>query len=192
MLIREDFLSFKIETKMTGNARINIPLRSVHVTTAAGKSKCYIFRISIALVIQHAKHMRYIYCLLWHVWLYHFFPHYLTNVKIFEKMTLNIQHVFWFFLQFLLKTFLILRVFQQSTVIKVQPSSCKDSWSVSDLNRTSISWQISKKYANINFHENPSSGSQVIPCGWADGRTDMTKLKAAFWNFVNSPKKQYT
>jgi len=26
-----------------------------------------------------------------------------------------------------------------------------------------------KKYSNTKFHEYPSSGSQVVPCGWKDG-----------------------
>jgi hypothetical protein len=43
-----------------------------------------------------------------------------------------------------------------------------------------FSRQIFDKYLNIKFHENPSSGSRVIPFG----RTDMTKLIAAFRNFA--------
>ena len=35
MLNREDFLSFKTETKMTGNARINVTDRSNFITTVA-------------------------------------------------------------------------------------------------------------------------------------------------------------
>jgi len=50
-----------------------------------------------------------------------------------------------------------------------------------------ISRQIFEKYSNIKFHENPSSGSRVVPCGQTDGRTDrwtgekidMTKLIVA-------------
>ena len=34
-----------------------------------------------------------------------------------------------------------------------------------------FSWQIFEKSSNIKFHENPSSGSRVVPCG----RTDTTK-----------------
>jgi hypothetical protein len=37
---------------------------------------------------------------------------------------------------------------------------------------------------HIKFHENPSSGSRVVPCG----RIDMTKLIVAFRNFANAPK----
>jgi len=28
--------------------------------------------------------------------------------------------------------------------------------------------QISEKYSNTKFHENPSSGSRVVPCGRTD------------------------
>jgi hypothetical protein len=31
---------------------------------------------------------------------------------------------------------------------------------------------IFEKYCNINFHENPSTGSRVVPCWLMDGRTD--------------------
>jgi hypothetical protein len=40
----------------------------------------------------------------------------------------------------------------------------------------------------MKFHENPSSGNGVDPCG----RTDMTKLMVAFRNFANAPKKKGT
>jgi len=42
-----------------------------------------------------------------------------------------------------------------------------------------------EKYSNITFHNSPSSGRQVVPCGRAEGRTDMTKLIVAFHNFAN-------
>ena len=35
-----------------------------------------------------------------------------------------------------------------------------------------FSWQIFEKYSNVNFHENPISGSRVVPSGLADGQTD--------------------
>jgi len=47
--------------------------------------------------------------------------------------------------------------------------------------------RFSKKYSNIKFHENPSSGSRVFPCG----QTDMTKLTVAFRSFANAPKDWY-
>ena len=36
--------------------------------------------------------------------------------------------------------------------------------------RFEFSQQILKKYADIKFHENPSRGSRVVPCGLRDGR----------------------
>jgi len=67
------------------------------------------------------------------------------------------------------------------------------------LMKLDFSWQIFQKYSNIKFHENPSSGSRVVPRGRPGGRTgqtdrrtdgqaDMTKLTVAFHNFVNAPK----
>jgi hypothetical protein len=36
----------------------------------------------------------------------------------------------------------------------------------------------------MNFYQNPSDGSRVVPCG----QTDMTKLIVAFCSFANAPK----
>jgi len=49
--------------------------------------------------------------------------------------------------------------------------------------------QIFKKYPNTKFHENPSSGSPVIPCVHTDGQANTTKLTVAFRNFANAPKQ---
>jgi len=45
-----------------------------------------------------------------------------------------------------------------------------------------------EKYTNINFHENLSSESQVVQCGQAEERTDVTMVTVAFRNFANAPK----
>jgi hypothetical protein len=54
-----------------------------------------------------------------------------------------------------------------------------------------VSPKIFGKYWNIEFHENPSSGIRVVPCGRTDGQTDMTKLIVAFCNFSNAPKNMF-
>jgi len=41
---------------------------------------------------------------------------------------------------------------------------------------------------DMEFYENPSSGSRVVPCGWEDRRTNMTDLIATSRNFANAPK----
>ena len=56
-----------------------------------------------------------------------------------------------------------------------------------------FSREISEKnYSSVKFHENPSSGSRVVPYGQTDRKvdvqTDMTKLIIAFRNFANAPK----
>jgi hypothetical protein len=56
-----------------------------------------------------------------------------------------------------------------------------------------FSRQVFAKSSNIQFHENPSSGSRVVACGqtdrrtngYADRRTDMTKVTVAFRYFAN-------
>ena len=44
----------------------------------------------------------------------------------------------------------------------------------------------------IKFHENPASGSRVVPCGRAYGRTDTTKLRVIFRNFVSAANKAFS
>ena len=51
-----------------------------------------------------------------------------------------------------------------------------------------FSWQILEKYSTIEVHENPSSGSRVVPRGQTDERTDMTKLTVSFRNFGKASK----
>jgi len=38
---------------------------------------------------------------------------------------------------------------------------------------------IFEKFSNIKFHENPFNGRWIVPCGWTDIQTDMTKLIVA-------------
>ena len=50
----------------------------------------------------------------------------------------------------------------------VYMSSCKVRYSYLNLKKLDFSPQITEKYSNNKFHENPSSGSQVVPCGRLD------------------------
>jgi len=96
------------------------------------------------------------YCHLWPARLYNIFPHYLTHCKIFgKKKLLKMQCVFLFFLQPLSETFLILRRNERGTIINVHRSSYQIEFS-----RKGV-----EKYSNINFHQNPSSGSRALPSG---------------------------
>jgi hypothetical protein len=56
-----------------------------------------------------------------------------------------------------------------------------------------ISQQILENYTDIKFHENPSSGSRIVPWGrtdgWIDRQTDIKQLIVAFSNFATAPLK---
>ena len=58
-----------------------------------------------------------------------------------------------------------------------------------------FSEKIFEKVTNIKFHQNPSCGSQVVPCGRTDrqteSRTNTIKLIVAFSNFANVPKNAH-
>ena len=58
------------------------------------------------------------------LWLHHIFGQYLINGTIFGKI-MNIKCAFWFSLQILFETFLILRRVQRDINIYVNTSSCK-------------------------------------------------------------------
>jgi hypothetical protein len=70
----------------------------------------------LALLIQYAKRRRHVLCV---VFLHNIFRHYLINGMIFGRTSLNIKRVFWFFLQRLFVTFLIIRKIRRDIVINV-------------------------------------------------------------------------
>jgi hypothetical protein len=104
--------------------------------------------------------------------------------------------VFWFSLQLLPKIFPILRRIQQDIIINVHRSLVKYLSFLSYYNPTWISLTgFQKKYSNIKFG-NTTGKNRVVPCKEAgrqmDKWTDMTKLRATFWNFVNMPTSNDT
>ena len=136
----------------------------------------------VALLIQHARNARAPYCIvICGLWLHHIIRHYVINDTVFGKKLFNIKCVSRFSLQLLSKTFLILRRMQQDIVINVKTSSCKvPVIFVGFKSYMNFLDTFSKKYWSVKFHQNPSSGSQVVPCGRTDGRRDMKKLVVAF------------
>jgi hypothetical protein len=56
-----------------------------------------------------------------------------------------------------------------------------------------FSIQIFEKYSNINFRENLSSGSRVVPFGQTDEKADRhDEANDACRNIANTPKKGFT
>ena len=66
-----------------------------------------------------------LYCHLWTVWLYHILLRYPRKARFSRKNLLNIKCVFWFSLQLLSETFLILRRIQRDTVRNVRMCSVR-------------------------------------------------------------------
>jgi hypothetical protein len=65
---------------------------------------------------------------------------------------------------------------------------------LSDSNQTGIfpmGFSNPSPQPNIKYHENPSSGSPVIPCRRTNGRTGMTILKVTCRNFARAPKYEF-
>jgi hypothetical protein len=107
---------------------------------------------------------------------------------IFEKLT-DTKCVFWFPLQHLSETFLILRrderevikkcilVFMWSTTVYFCPIFMKLEFSKKNFLKSS----------NIKVNENPSSGSRVVPCGRTDAQDETNSRFSQFWERASKP-----
>jgi hypothetical protein len=110
-------------------------------------------------------------CYLWPVQGTIFFPHYLINSTIFKKKKVTGRKMRVLILTFFSETFFILRRIERD-IKNVYWSSWKNtSYSCLILVKLEFSRQIFEKYSCIKFHENPSSGSRVVPCDQTDGQT---------------------
>jgi hypothetical protein len=49
--------------------------------------------------------------------------------------------------------------------------------------------RIFEKYSNVKFHENPSIGSGVVPCGQTDRQADMTTLIVAYKSMTSTSQR---
>jgi len=107
--------------------------------------------VSVALVIQHAIRMRRItlpsvVCL---AVLYIFFPNYFIKDAIFGNMLLNIKCVFWFCLQLLSETFLILRRNERDMIKTSHWLMWSTRYSCQIYMKIWYPRQIFEKYSNI-------------------------------------------
>jgi hypothetical protein len=112
----------------------------------------------------------------WPVQHYNIFPHYLINGTIFKKQLLtffqNISHSKKNWRRYIKNVYL---------------TSCKvPHYSSQILMTVEFCGQIFKKYSNIKFHSNPSSGSRFLTCRQTDSHDE---ANGHFLNFVNMLKK---
>ena len=101
-----------------------------------------------------------------------------------KKKLLRIKCVFWFSLQRLLRTFVILRRIQRYCQ-NVKTSSCKVPILLSAFN-------FSKKVQISSFIKIRPVGAELVHTDRRERRTDITKQIVAFCNFANPPKKRNT
>jgi len=73
-------------------------------------------------------------------------------------------------------------IYDQNCILEFMYSS---RYTCQILIKLEFSRPVFEQYTNIKFHENPSSGSRIVPCG----RTDMMKLIIAFRSLANAPKE---
>jgi hypothetical protein len=109
------------------------------------------------------------YCNMWPVLLYNTFPPFVINDTIAEKKLLNINWAFWFSLQICMNHFSLYEEFSEMwSKIYILVFSKISIILVQILMEIEFCRQIFEKFSNFIFHENPSSGSQVPPCGRTD------------------------
>jgi len=128
------------------------------------------------------------YCHLWPARLYSIFPHYLINGTILGKKLLNTKCVFWFSVQLLSATFLILRRIKRDMIRTVYRSACRvQLLLLLEFSETGI---LSTDFRKIlKYKISWKSVQWESSCSMrTDGRTDMTKLIVSLHYFAYAPK----
>jgi len=157
---------------------------------------------------------------LWPVRLYNIFPRCLINATIVggggRKPLVNTKCAFWFSLQLLSETFLILRRTERDVIKNVYRSSCEVPfilvrssltltplmwriWWANNVNKWQMGFNSAFKGLNLNLPDRFFFRNTLNYRIWmkirlvgaelrADRRTDTTTLTAGFRNFANAPK----
>ena len=103
--------------------------------------------------------------------------------------------MFWFPLQLMAETFLILRRTERDMIKNVYWFSCKVPVILVLFERKLNFLNSFSNNTHIKFHEIPSGGSRVFPGGQTDrrtdGRTDMTNLNDCFSQFCERAKNEF-
>jgi hypothetical protein len=129
--------------------------------------------VFVALVIQHAKHMRRILSSVDYR-VYHIFPHYIINGKGFRGKVIENKVCVLIFSKYLSETFVIPRIIKRYIIINVHRSSCQVSviFVRFQLNLNFLS-RFPKSPQQSNLMKIRPVGSRVVPSGRAFGQTDM-------------------
>jgi hypothetical protein len=155
----------KLESKRTG---VSIFSFFFCCSAVSPSIRSHTRRIWVYQLFRACPHLR---CHLRLVRIWHSFPYYLTNGKIFLKCLLNL--CFDFLYNFRLKIFGSWKNSAKYFHRCAQVSMQSDSYSCQVLTKFEyFQKKFFEKYLNIEFYENPPSRSRVVSCR----RTNMTTL----------------
>ena len=116
-------------------------------------NKYYTFWVSVCSLRYPACNAHAPYCHLSSAPLYHIFPQYLINSMFLGKKLLNTKCVFWFPVQLLSETFLILRRTERDMIKNVYRSACKVKRYSSPV--TGLEWPRGFQEVKVpRFHDN--------------------------------------
>ena len=122
-------------------------LRRVRVTfLAVEKQKYYLFWVCSCNVRYPARNAHAPYCHPWSAPLHNIFPHYLIKARFSGENLLNTKCVFWFSLQTLSETVLILRRIERGMIQKSSVLHGQYALRLSDSNILQFSGHIFEKY----------------------------------------------
>jgi len=131
----------------------------------------YIFWVCVCSLGYPACNAQIPYCHLWPVQHSSIFPHYLINGTIFlKKMVLYIKCVFWFYLQFMSATFLILCRTKWDLLKNVHWSSYTLPVFLSDFNETLVLDSFSKNTQISNIMHICPVGAEFFCMDRQDGQ----------------------
>jgi hypothetical protein len=124
--------------------------------------------------------LRYFFCP-WLVRLYNIFPLFLINRTIFENCFWTYNLCFDFTITVVWKIFHSKKNWRRYDHKCVSVFMWSNRYSCQILMKLEIFGQIFKKFWNIKFHENPSSGSRVVPAdGWTDRHNEFNPRFSQF------------